>query len=539
MKLPDRARARLTPGFSIFCSLAAMTVAIGAIGFIFAGVADSDQLQIEQQIVRSANKDALAKLGDALRNNAYWDIAYDQLIDTPDPKWTEQNLGPYAHDTTGTSALFVFGERDRVIYRYVAPDQKIAPGEFEADPALITLVHEAGARPGAPPNTAVGFVGVRGKIYLGAASLIVPNDDRAKGVLQRHNVEVYLTEFDASKISKVQTDFRLSRVSIVNAPPPKPYAQIPLDDAAGAKVAYLAWLPATPGTDLAYSVGPYALLAIAIVGLLQWVGLMNWVATVRLLEQAKNEAGKLREESWSKTMFLANMSHELRTPLNAIIGYSEMMSREIFGPIPDRYRSYTKNIHESGHHLLHIVNDVLDLTKLQNSGDGVDLEPVSLVSVLHETQSVLQDFASVKSVELDFDIASCDVMVMSNAKALNKIVLNLGTNGIKFGDAGKTVRVSASYDSASQSVWLVVGDQGCGIPQEKLPFLGQPFYQAESSYSRKPGAGLGLAMVKTLITRLGGTLAIESEVGVGTTVKVRLPAPRFVPEVQWQQQSAA
>ncbi len=532
MKLPDWLSAKLTPGISIFSSLAAMTFAVGAIGFVFAGMRDADQVGIEQQIVRSANKDALTKLGDALRNNTYWDNAYDQLTDKPDPEWTEKNLGPYALTTTGVSALFVLGDNNHVIYGYVDPKQKIAETEFETDVALLTLVQDAKARPGAPPGTAAGFVAVGGKLFLGAASLVVPNDDRGTGKLERHNVELYLKEFDSSAISKVQTDFHLSRVAVVNAPPSKEFAQIPLDDASGTTVAYLAWRPATPGRDFALTVAPYALFCIAFIGVLQWLGLTNWMATVRQLQQAREETVRLREESWSKTMFLANMSHELRTPLNAVIGFSEVMTQQMFGPVSNRYLDYAESIHSSGLHLLHIVDDVLDLTKLQNSSTGLDLDPVELATVLKSSGSILQEAARIQGIALSLALPETSAVVMSNTKALSQILMSLGSNAIKFTAKGGAVEIAAAYDAEAQRIRIDVKDNGCGIPKDKLPYLGQPFYHSESSFARQPGTGLGLALVKTLVARFEGTFVIESEQGRGTHVHVELPAPLFSPEPQ-------
>ena len=516
--------SRARPALFIAGSLGAMMIAIATVALLFANIRDSDQITIEQKIVRSANKDALAKLGDALRNNTFWDTAYDQITATLSAEWAEQNLGPYANATTGVSALFVFGDKDNVIYRYVEPGQKIEAAAYEHDPALITLVNDARAGHGAPPITATGFVSVGGKVYLGAASLIVPNDDRANGTLERHNVEIYLTEFDSSKISKVQTDFLLSGVSLVRQLPQKRLAQIPLEDAAGTTVAYLKWIPATPGKDLIYAVAPYMAVLIAAIGLFQLIGLTNWNSTVRELNDTAAEAGRLREENWSKTMFLANMSHELRTPLNAVIGFSEIMSMQGTQTIPDPWHSYAGDICASGKHLLQIVNDVLELTKLQNSETGLDLSALNVAEALEPAKTKLQAFARERSIALDFQISPAGLLIKSNTKALRQIVLNLGNNAIKYSKPEGQVRIAAVYDFASQRIEISVTDQGCGIPEEKLPFLGRPFYQADSAYARNQGTGLGLAMVRTMTDRLGGEFVIESQPDVGTSVRVGFPA---------------
>jgi signal transduction histidine kinase len=514
-------RARLSPGISIFVSLLAMTLAVAALMFVFSRVDDAKQIETEQQIVNSAIKDALTKLGESLRQNSYWDTAYDQISGPIDPDWAEKNLGPYAKDTSKVAAVFIIGADDKPTYEYMADENDGRLSDFETDPAVVALVREARAKESAPPTLGLGFVEVGGKVYLGAASLVVPNDERAELPLERLNVEVYLLEFDASLISKVQTDFHVSQVSLSNAPPPPALARINLSDAAGAEVAYLSWRAATPGSGFALSIAPYALLCIASIGLLLWFALRNWVTTVRLLEKERNESHRLRDESWAKTVVLTNISHELRTPLNAIIGFSEIIKGELFGPLSEQYRGYGGDIFASGKHLLGIVDELLDLARLEHGGE-LSLESVVVPDGLRATCDLLSERARASSIPLDIDIAPA-YPIMVNGRALNRIVANLGANAIKFSKAGNPARIVVYHDTEEQKLVVKVRDQGCGIPAEKLPFLGEPFYQAESSFTRRPGTGLGLAMVKSLINRFGGTLAVESKVGEGTTVKVTLP----------------
>jgi signal transduction histidine kinase len=310
----------------------------------------------------------------------------------------------------------------------VEPGQKIASADYERDSAIMTLLSDARAGSGVPPVTATGFVSVGGKVYLGAASLIVPNDERANGALERQNVEVYLTEFDSSKMSKVQTDFLLSGVSLTREVPEKDLAEIPLQDAAGRTVAYRKWKPSTPGIDLISAVAPYMGILIAAIGLVQLIGLTHWNSTVRQLKDTAAEAGRLRAESWSKTIFLANLNHELRTPLNAVIGFSEMMRMQRPEIIPDPWHSYAGDICASGKHLLQIGNDVLELTKLQNSDTGLDLSAIDLAAALEPVEAKLRASACDRAIAFEFDTAPADLIVKSNAEALRQIVLNLGHN---------------------------------------------------------------------------------------------------------------
>jgi two-component system cell cycle sensor histidine kinase PleC len=204
-------------------------------------------------------------------------------------------------------------------------------------------------------------------------------------------------------------------------------ASVALRDAGGKAVAYLNWRAATPGQAFANDAAPYAFACFAIVGLLQFVMLRSWMRA----------AQRLRDEGVAKTMFLANVSHELRTPLNAIIGFSECMARELFGALSPRYKSYADDILASGKHLLGIVDDVLDLSEL-NSSKAVTLEPVDLSAAMIQPLRMLREYARNAAIDVLFVDRSGNSWVMANKKAVSQILLNLGSNAVKFSPPGET-----------------------------------------------------------------------------------------------------
>jgi sensor domain CHASE-containing protein len=270
-----------------FACLVLMILAIGTSVAFFASAQDEQQIVSEQKIVASAINDAMTKLGDALRPNAYWDDAYNHLTDKVDANWSEKNLGPYARDTSGISVVLIVSERGNAFYRFVGNELGKIATDYENDAAVKQLVSQARAATTAPPAISTGFVRVGDRIYLGAASQIVPNDNRAKRPLERHNVEVYLQAFGAARISKVQRDFQLSRVSLSVDPPPSGMASVNLHDASGANVGYLWWHAATPGRTFALSVAPFALFIVAVIGLLLWLVLRSWAFTLMHLEKTE------------------------------------------------------------------------------------------------------------------------------------------------------------------------------------------------------------------------------------------------------------
>jgi cell cycle sensor histidine kinase DivJ len=236
------------------------------------------------------------------------------------------------------------------------------------------------------------------------------------------------------------------------------------------------------------------------------------------------EARDLAESaSRAKTSFLANMSHELRTPLNAIIGFSEVMSHEMFGPVGSpKYLEYSKLIHESGGHLLELINGVLDMSKIEAGKFELFEEVFDFDEVAAAAVRFVKLQAERAGVALKLSVAASAGTIFADKRAVKQILINLLTNGVKFTPRGGDVRVVAARDQ--RGIELSVSDSGVGISARDLERLGKPFEQVENEQVRsKEGTGLGLALVKALAAMHGGEAAIESVLGEGTTVRVRLP----------------
>jgi len=227
--------------------------------------------------------------------------------------------------------------------------------------------------------------------------------------------------------------------------------------------------------------------------------------------------------SRAKSAFLANMSHELRTPLNAILGFSELMTRQIFGALGDaHYLEYAQLIHDSGGHLLELINGVLDMSKIEAGKFELYQEIFDLDEVASGSLRFVKLVAERGGVTLAKSVAPEAARIFADKRAIKQILVNLLSNGIKFTPRGGEVALEAR--AGGGGVEILVRDSGIGIAKRDIEKLGKPFEQAENSPIRgKEGTGLGLALVKSLAAMHGGEVVLESALGLGTSVKVVLP----------------
>jgi two-component system cell cycle sensor histidine kinase PleC len=246
-------------------------------------------------------------------------------------------------------------------------------------------------------------------------------------------------------------------------------------------------------------------------------------------DQLADLAGKYAEEktraeeaNQTKSKFLANMSHELRTPLNAIIGFSEIMEAAMFGPLgADKYSEYSRDIRQSGQYLLDVINDILDMSKIEAGGIRLAPEDVELDPVLADCLRVVWGRANEKHLVLKSQIAP-GIHLQADRRALKQIALNLLSNAVKFTPEGGAVTVEGRVRGGM--VTVAIKDNGIGIPKDALRKLGRPFEQVESQLTKRhQGSGLGLAIAKSLSELHGGAMRIRSTLGQGTMVVVRLP----------------
>ena len=241
-----------------------------------------------------------------------------------------------------------------------------------------------------------------------------------------------------------------------------------------------------------------------------------------LAEKYSKEKTRAEEANQTKSKFLANMSHELRTPLNAIIGFSEIMESGMFGTLgSEKYQEYCHDILTSGHYLLEVINDILDMSKIEAGRMKLDMEPLDLSKTLAESLRVVSGRAENKHLVLATDIEGT-IPVVADRRAIKQIIVNLLSNAVKFTpDSGRVVvRTRVLHDK----IQLMIADTGIGIAPQSLARLGRPFGQVESQLTKTyHGSGLGLAIARSLTNLHGGSMRLRSKLGTGTVVCISLP----------------
>lgn len=246
--------------------------------------------------------------------------------------------------------------------------------------------------------------------------------------------------------------------------------------------------------------------------------------TARVEAERDRELALVRAEeaNQAKSEFLATMSHELRTPLNAIVGFSELIGSQTQGPLNERYIEYVKDIRNSGQLLTDLVNDILDISTIEAGKHELEIEPVALAAVIYESCRVISGLARDKEINLQVELEDSDPVVIGDRRALRQVLLNLLSNAVKYTAPGGNVFATASV-VANRGV-LSVTDTGSGIPEDKLDTLTEPFVRLNTNpYLSHEGAGLGLAITKSLVELQNGAMEIESAVGRGTTVRISMP----------------
>jgi len=246
------------------------------------------------------------------------------------------------------------------------------------------------------------------------------------------------------------------------------------------------------------------------------------IQNARLFREIEDKSRELEIASRHKSEFLANMSHELRTPLNAVIGFSEVLAEGMFGELNAKQAEYVRDIMESGRHLLSLINDILDLSKVEAGRMELELAEFDLPSVVDGALLLMRERASRKGIELARDVDASIPTIRADERKVKQVLLNLLSNALKFTPDGG--RVAVRIAARDGMVAVAVSDTGVGIAKQDQQAVFEEFRQVGSAAKRVEGTGLGLALVRKFVELHGGCVGVESEPGTGSTFTFTIPA---------------
>jgi signal transduction histidine kinase/ActR/RegA family two-component response regulator len=245
------------------------------------------------------------------------------------------------------------------------------------------------------------------------------------------------------------------------------------------------------------------------------------IVNARLFRELETKTSELEIASRHKSEFLASMSHELRTPLNAVIGFSEVLLDRMFGEINERQEEYLRDIWNSGRHLLELLNEILDLSKVEAGKMVAELSTFCVGSALEDTLAMVRERATVHAITVTVEVADDVVMIVADERRFKQVVLNLLSNAVKFTPDGGSVSIRAFRDGNELTV--TVTDTGIGVPPEDQERIFESFQQGRRGAPKEEGTGLGLTLSRRIVGLLGGRMWLDSTPGVGSTFGFSIP----------------
>jgi len=530
-------------------ALLALLVVGGALvaALIISAARGQDRIAAEKSIelVRVALDIRERNTALAVKDYAWWTEAVRNLVDTPSAAWAYGHIGPTSYESIGMKLVTVIDAGGHQTFTFIQGEA--ANFEIMSPEAIGLRPLIAGARAAPPlePVPATGVIKVGDQLFsVALAALTVAKGDPLLPDEKPRSLLLFGRPLDAQAIDEIASEYKIDGLTLMAPGAVGERTSLPLKTSDGQLVGALAWTPERPGNALIrrmFAPVGATILGLALLSLiiLRQIREVDWARrenqhSLEIIEAKNLELITARDEAEyanrAKSQFLAVMSHELRTPLNAIIGFSELMYSESYGPLGDRrYKQYLQDIHNSGGHLLSIISDILDLSKIEAGRTELNEEEVDLAALTASVARIMQERAT--TAGLSFLCESGDGLprVRADRRALKQILLNLLSNAVKFTPKGGQVGLRMAVDD-DRGLRMVVYDTGIGIEAQDVPRAMSAFGQVDASWSRRyGGAGLGLPISRASIRLHGGTLELESQPGMGTTVTVRLPPERVGP----------
>jgi len=502
-------------------------LALSAVGLILLAVLlthlqNRNSVESSQHLFENLLVDRGESLAAITLEYAYWDSAVENMVETVNRSWIADNLGYYLYDSVGVHDVFVLnGENETTYAAHEGVDaESNAFASFTG--GLDQLLDAArDVEPDAAPIPVNGILEKGGMFYFASAARMTTYT--AEEDIGTDHVMIFTQAIDNGFLSNAETGYLLHGIEISPFSPDGIWtASVPLKTADGRRSGYFNWQPDLPGTQM---------LPILAIGAVFAFAIMAWTAysfVGRLGETSRHmvaAAEAAERANVAKSDFLRNVAHELRTPVNAVVGFSEIMQQEMYGPLGDpKYAGYAQDIVRAGKHMSELVNDLLDLAKIEAGQMRFETEEVDVNETIRIAIGLVKDMAAVKKIDLELIEDGRLEAIRSDGRAIRQIALNLLANAIKFTPERGRVVCRTVMRASDGSIMIQIQDSGIGISEADLPRVLEPFGRALDNEGRAvEGTGLGLPITKKIAEALGGTLKLSSKFKAGTTATVILP----------------
>lgn len=539
-------RATGSPAWRLFVPVGALVLFAVALagGALWLAVVEIDRTaaRSSNRLARTAIEDVTRDMGLLAKDYAYWDVTIENVLVDLDRPWAENDLGTYISETFGVTGTIVIDEADGVAFSWTHPDRPAFPddaaGRVVGD--LAAVIGQARASPMDNPDGLPCLVRTAMGLYVAGVAAITPEKPTLEELEPRPRpILIVLRPLDDAWLARTAERFALSDLRIVFDLETASEQAVHLFRSDGTEVAILDWEPPKAGLDalrdLAVPAVVLLILALAAGAVVITRAMQAQHALVSRAQdladansdlvnrdqQVRSALQRAEHATRAKSAFLARISHEIRTPLTAIIGFSQILKlQHRANQEKTREQEYAEIIHESSQHLLALVNDLLDLSKIESGGFEINESWVDIAREIASIKTVLGVEADRKGVSLQIDVPDEVPALYADAKAIRQILTNLVSNALKFTPHGgqAVVRLEPAADGALS---LAVADTGAGIDPQDQKTIWEPFTRARNpALSQAEGTGLGLYLVKMLAELHGAEVGLESEPGKGTVVSV-------------------
>ncbi|SDE07148.1 ATP-binding protein [Kordiimonas lacus] len=498
----------------IFIAMFLCMVGYFALAGFLAYQQDKTSIAAERQKIQSIMQQYLRRLELLAEDNAWWDAAVQNVVQDYDERWVKESIADTTYTYSFVVGVLVMRPDGTAIYSRVTEGLPGAPALLDA--GLADAIRSMKLPGIDEPESVSGYMVVDGRLFAYGASMVTTALGLESAVTPAFFDEprpslVFVSEITPAIISEMEREYSLAGI-VFQTIPPDGQEYISLEAVSGgAPAGYLSWDVTRAGRDMLMTLVWPTLLMLVIIAFF----IRSFLKRVRVVVEKVEAADK------AKSDFLASTSHEIRTPLNAILGFSEMLQMEIFGKIEgEKNKQYIQLIRDSGTHLLSVINDILDMSKLEAGHFDIHLEKLDIHELVESSCELVQSLAQEKHIAVTCEVP--ETPVYTDRRVARQVMLNVLSNAVKFSPEGSAVELSGKPNGRWYAV--TVKDNGVGMTEEHLEKALELFGQVRGGvHTRHAGTGLGLPLVVRFMALIGGGFDIQSEKGVGTEITLTFP----------------